>query len=293
MDLVPTAKYGFTNEPVAQPQSLYVPRPAVLLAGENSVVYVETEPGRFEIRPVTVGPILRDKIVILEGLKEGENVATAGNFLIDSQMQLAGKPSLIDPTRAVAKRNEQKGPLVFAHVSVNPIEGRAGEQLEALYQAYTNIQQSLASDKAPPATAAQSLHFAATSLAGEAMLSEDARKLSQQIASESEHLHHMDLASARKAFKPISHAILQLATQARSDKASSVFTHFYCPMVPGGGGDWLQANGNLLNPYYGSEMLRCGEKVEEFPLRGEGVAKGTEKPSPAAPSHDHAGGRAL
>ena len=85
---------------------MYVPRPAVLLAGENSVVYVETEPGRFEIRPVTVGPILRDKIVILEGLKAGESVATAGNFLIDSQMQLAGKPSLIDPSRAIAKSKE-------------------------------------------------------------------------------------------------------------------------------------------------------------------------------------------
>jgi membrane fusion protein, copper/silver efflux system len=95
MELVPTSKYGFTNEPIPQPESLHVPRPAVLLAGGNSVVYVESKPGEFEIRPVTIGPILRDKIVILEGLKAGEQVATAGNFLIDSQMQLAGKPSLI------------------------------------------------------------------------------------------------------------------------------------------------------------------------------------------------------
>ncbi len=29
-------------------------------------------------------------------------MATAGNFLLDSQMQLAGNPSLIDPTRAAA-----------------------------------------------------------------------------------------------------------------------------------------------------------------------------------------------
>ena len=104
MDLVPTSQYGYANQPVPQPESIYVPRSAVLLAGGNSVVYVETEPGRFEIRPVTVGPILRDKIVILDGLKVGEKVATSGNFLIDSQMQLAGKPSVIDPTRAIAKK---------------------------------------------------------------------------------------------------------------------------------------------------------------------------------------------
>jgi Cu(I)/Ag(I) efflux system membrane fusion protein len=36
-------------------------------------------------------------------------------------------------------------------------------------------------------------------------------------------------------------------------------------MVPGGGGDWLQAGGELLNPYFGSQMLHCGEKVRELP----------------------------
>src|SRR5690606_20875429 len=113
MDLVPTSQYGYTEKPVAQPESLYVPRSAVLMAGANSVVYVETEPGRFEIRPVTVGPILQDRVVILSGLREGEQVATSGNFLIDSQMQLAGNPSLIDPTRAVAAQQQRKGPLEF------------------------------------------------------------------------------------------------------------------------------------------------------------------------------------
>ena len=38
---------------------------------------------------------------------------------------------------------------------------------------------------------------------------------------------------------------------------------------PGGGGDWLQSSSALLNPYFGSEMLRCGEKVHEFPPKGK------------------------
>jgi hypothetical protein len=73
------------------------------MAGDNSVVYVETEPGRFELRRVELGPSLGEEIVILNGVKEGESVATNGNFLIDSQMQLAGNPSLIDPTKADRK----------------------------------------------------------------------------------------------------------------------------------------------------------------------------------------------
>jgi Cu(I)/Ag(I) efflux system membrane fusion protein len=269
MDLVPTSKYGFTDEPLPQPESLHVPRPAVLLAGGNSVVYVEIKPGEFEIRPVTVGPILRDKIVILEGLKAGEQVATAGNFLIDSQMQLAGKPSLIDPTRAVARSKERKGPLVLEQVAVTPIGGDAGKSLEGLYAAYFDVQKALASDKKPPADSAQALHKAALELSSDTALPAASAKLAQAIAAKSEHLHHMDLTGARKDFKPISHAIVTLASQVRSEGARNSFTHFYCPMVKDGGGDWLQPGGELLNPYFGSEMLRCGDKVQEFPPQGK------------------------
>jgi Cu(I)/Ag(I) efflux system membrane fusion protein len=272
MDLVPTSQYGFAGAPVPQPESLHVPRSAVLLAGGNSVVYVETKPGRFEIRPVKIGPILADKIVILDGLMPGESVATAGNFLIDSQMQLAGKPSLIDPTRAMAQ-GKVKGPLVFDEIVVQPVGGDAGQKLDALYTAYFEVQTALAADKKPPPTAAEAMHKAATELGSDATLPEPSAKLIQQIAAESEHLQHMDLAGARKAFKPISHAVVTLATQVRSEKAASSFTHFYCPMVPGGGGDWLQAGGELSNPYFGSEMLRCGEKVQVFPPNGKAAVE--------------------
>jgi Cu(I)/Ag(I) efflux system membrane fusion protein len=267
MDLVPTSRYGFATEPVPQPTSLSVPRSAVLLAGGNSVVYVETEPGRFELRPVTVGAILQNRIVILNGLKQGEMVATAGNFLIDSQMQLAGKPSLIDPTRAIAKAGEKKGPLQLDQLAVQPVAGQAGQTLEALYAAYFEVQQSLAADKTPPAEAATALNKSASDLWTDEGLGEAPRELLGEIAGQTAHLHHQDLAGARKSFVPVSHAVVKLAAQVRSDRADTVFTHFYCPMVPGGGGDWLQPDDKLLNPYFGAEMLRCGEKVHELPAR--------------------------
>jgi Cu(I)/Ag(I) efflux system membrane fusion protein len=78
----------------------------------------------------------------------------------------------------------------------------------------------------------------------------------------------MDLAGARQAFKLISHAVVTLAAQLRGADAEEPFTHFYCPMVPGGGGDWLQPGFELANPYFGSQMPRCGEKVAEFPAKG-------------------------
>jgi Cu(I)/Ag(I) efflux system membrane fusion protein len=284
MDLVPTERYGFSAQPVRHPESLSVPRQAVLMAGGNSVVYAETKPGLFEIRPVTLGPVLRDRIVILNGLKAGEQVATAGNFLIDSQMQLAGKPSLIDPKRAAARSKDRKGPLSFDAISVKPIGGKPGEQLESLYAAYLEIQQALAADKPPPASAAQQLQRTAKALTDEFSLPTDATNQVKEIASHSEHLHHLDLKGVRKAFKPISHAVVTLAAQVRGENAASPLTHFYCPMVPGGGGDWLQKDLSLLNPYFGSEMLRCGEKVRVFPTQGKPPDAVPQEPDPATPA---------
>jgi len=54
VDLVPASQFGFTSKANGS-EALVVPRNAVLMAGNNSVLYVETEPGRFEIRRVVLG----------------------------------------------------------------------------------------------------------------------------------------------------------------------------------------------------------------------------------------------
>ena len=266
MDLVPASRFGYSDQPVAQPSSLYVPRSALLMAGSNSVVYVETEPGRFEIRPVTLGPILDDKVIIVEGLKEDEQVTTNGNFLIDSQMQLAGKPSLIDPTRAIVASRERKQPLQFDEIEITKIEGQAGERLERLFQTYFAIQSTLAKDQKPSEENATRLHQLAAELQDLEEVPESARELIASVREHSEHLHHLSLEKARHdAFRPISHAMVELATLVRSDGADKPYHHMFCPMVKGGAGDWLQADSKLLNPYYGSKMLRCGEVVRKIP----------------------------
>jgi hypothetical protein len=42
---------------------------------------------------------------VLEGLKEGDRVVVRGNFLLDSQFQITGKPSLLYPVGTVAEMN--------------------------------------------------------------------------------------------------------------------------------------------------------------------------------------------
>lgn len=98
--LVPASDFGYAAKPTANSGSVTVPRSAVLLAGENSVAYVEVNEGEFELRNVVVAALTPTEAALAGGIAEGEVVATDGAFLIDSQMQLAGKPSLIDPLRS-------------------------------------------------------------------------------------------------------------------------------------------------------------------------------------------------
>jgi multidrug efflux pump subunit AcrA (membrane-fusion protein) len=273
MDLVPTSRFGYADVPVKQPTSLSVPRSALLLAGANSVVYVETEPGRFEIRTVTLGPILRDRVVVLGGLQSGEMVATAGNFLIDSQMQLAGNPSLIDPTRAVGASHGRKSPLSIDDSQVTKVSGPVGEVLELLFDAYFRVQRSLAADRLPLAADGDALQQLAQSLS-ESDLSAAALDELETIAQHASGLKDPDIKAVRlQSFRPISHAVVRLSAEIRGEQSKAAFLHMFCPMVKGGGGDWLQADEKLVNPYWGAKMLHCGRVVKaerpEKPVKPE------------------------
>jgi copper chaperone CopZ len=62
-----------------------------------------------------------------------------------------------------------------------------------------------------------------------------------------------DLKQAREGFGPLSDAVLNYVKEfGFSGEAYS----FYCSMVDKG---WLQEHDQISNPYYGSEMLECGE----------------------------------
>jgi len=262
MDLIPTSQLGFASEPLPQQQVVTVPRDALLLAGDHAVLYIETEPGRFEIRRVTPGPMSRTEAVIVEGLSAGETVATGGNFLIDSQMQLAGNPSLLDPSKAPGYA---PGPLELPPSTPQMLVGESASQFDATYAAYLEIQSALAADKSPPPIALQGLIAGLRELETAAEVPDAAQR---NFAAARRAALRMDgsLESARAAYREVSRAMLQAATVARGPRTAGNLTHYYCPMVPGGGGDWLQATGTIANPYWGSEMLRCGEAVDDLAL---------------------------
>ena len=80
--------YGEAQVKMSLPETLVVPRTAILNGGGDPVVYVEKESGSYEQRKVKLGRMGDDHWEILDGVADGEKVVTRGNMLIDAQSQL-------------------------------------------------------------------------------------------------------------------------------------------------------------------------------------------------------------
>jgi Cu(I)/Ag(I) efflux system membrane fusion protein len=69
---------------------LAVPESAVLRTGERDIVFVDHGQGRMELRRVQLGQRAGDYYEIRRGLKAGDRVVVAGNFLIDAESKVQG-----------------------------------------------------------------------------------------------------------------------------------------------------------------------------------------------------------
>ena len=92
------------NAGEGEAERLSVPISALIDSGNRQVVIVDRGEGRFEPRAVRVGMRGDDFVEIAEGIKAGENVVVAANFLIDAESNLKAALSTfsVDPPPAPA-----------------------------------------------------------------------------------------------------------------------------------------------------------------------------------------------
>jgi hypothetical protein len=124
---------------------------------------------------------------------------------------------------------------------------RAAELPAAFVDPYLRVQEKLAADKVDGIAAdASQMASAAAGLGAPAKtLSEASEKLGRAA----------DVKKAREAFGQVSDALFAYMKSAGATKPANVKAAF-CPMAKHA---WLQKNAKIQNPYYGSEMLECGE----------------------------------
>lgn len=215
---------------------LAVPKSAVLFTGPRSLVYVadSEQAGVFTQRSVVLGARFGEYYQVLEGLEQGELVVNKGSFRIDSELQLQGNESMMSQTVMLDHQAAHIFPPYFAMW-----EALKSDQLDAWHQATTEF-------------------FAAVEKVD---WPRELAELKTELLYAREHLHHVtDIAQARDQFFTHSKGMIKLA---RMGVYEGEVYRAHCPMARANqGADWLQPTNELLNPYYGDAMLRCGS-IEE------------------------------
>jgi len=111
---------------------LVVPTNAVLDSGREQIVFVAHGDGYFEPRKVKLGRRLNDTIEIVDGVRDGEQVATGATFFLDSESQLRASLQGYQALPA-----QQRAPAATTNVDITfrtaPDPPQAGEnQFEAV-----------------------------------------------------------------------------------------------------------------------------------------------------------------
>lgn len=127
----------------------------------------------------------------------------------------------------------------------------SGPSTDGLARAYLTLVGSLAKDKAD-ADAASRVSHEAEQLARHT--SEPVKSLASEIVRLGRGMSGVDVKGQRGVLKALSTKTIEFL-RAHPPTDLKLFT-LHCPMVKA---DWLQTSEEVANPYYGSEMLRCGQ----------------------------------
>jgi Cu(I)/Ag(I) efflux system membrane fusion protein len=261
---------------------LLIPKSSILWTGKRAVVYVsvaERESPSFLYREITLGPEAGNFYVVSEGLMEGEVIAVNGVFKIDAAAQLEGKPSMMNPSGGKVSLGHDHGAMA-AETQVDHSEHQEmdmpdlkavvnaefKQQLQKVYDDYILMKDAfVASDTREVRKTADKVK---SSLQGIDMglLEGDAHmvwmeyldKLDAEITSISS---NTDISAQRVSFASFNDAFYA-SLKAFGLHHGTVY-YQYCPMANGDkGAFWLSDVEEINNPYFGEDMLRCGETRE-------------------------------
>lgn len=128
--------------------------------------------------------------------------------------------------------------------------------VDTLVDPYFAIQKGLAGDDLKAAQAGASSFLEAMKNAPH---EDEAKEESADLSTPAHAISEAsNIKAARKAFLDLSHEMIPLVQHVGTTNSTNLFVA-HCPMAFNHqGGDWIQSDKKVANPYYGATMLRCG-----------------------------------
>lgn len=264
---------------------LLIPKSSILWTGKRAVVYVlvpERASPTFLYREITLGPEAGNFYVVADGLTEGEIIALNGVFKIDAAAQLEGKPSMMNPGGGKVSSGHDHGSMGGGE-ALNEMDHSEHQTMESEKQ-FVEISSEFKGQL-------QGVYDSYVIMT-EAFVASDAREVRKTAVNVKSGLRNVDMALLdgdahmlwMKHLKILESEITSISSEADISKQRIAFAVFndafyaslkafglpqgtvyyqYCPMANGDkGAFWLSNIEEIENPYFGDEMLRCGETRE-------------------------------
>lgn len=256
-------------------EGLTVPREAVIDTGRRQLVFVSLGEGRFAPRDVTLGLPGQDGTVeVRTGVQSGDMVVTSGQFLLDSESRLkeavAKHLSAGLPGHSSHAATAAAGPLAK---TAAPTSAPSGERLvvphaDDIVHEYLVLAEKFGARQEADAAIDVGKLTDISAMAAE-HASAEAKALAKAVAEAATAMKEEPIAEQRAGFVALSDAVIRLAQRARlSDAVAPTLYVMHCPMAfDDKGARWMQDEEQLANPYYATQMKRCGEVVERIELK--------------------------
>lgn len=252
-------------------KALTLPADAVIREENGGHVYKKIGNEKFKAHMISTGLENFNKVEITSGLEEGDSIVVTGAYLLYSEIVLkkGANPMAGHNHGAKEMANESstslqnKSNVIDEPLTVDP---KFGQQLGSVLEPYLKIKDALV------ASNGQTAALQVTNL------SAALKKVDMNLLKGDTHMKWMDdlkrmegsvkLIQASEDIE-IQRAALSQLTDAfyHSVKTFQVNGHNayyqYCPMAfDNKGAHWMSREEQISNPYFGEQMLRCGETKE-------------------------------
>ncbi len=265
---------GTVNSPLEDhKEQLIVPKSAVMWTGERSVVYIKHSSASgigFMMREIELGPALGNRYIVNDGLEEGEEIATNGTFSIDAAAQLAGKPSMMNPEGGPVSMGHNHGGTSTGtstdhsnHSKTVAISKKAKQSLNPLFNEYLLLKDALVADDLEKAKSIAGTFQGKLGKVNMSVFKGEAHNVWMQHNSKTEKALKViiganNIGEGRRGFKDLSDQFVMMAKT--FGPFDQVLFIQHCPMANSDkGADWISNSKEIRNPYFGEDMIGCGE----------------------------------
>ncbi len=265
---------------------ILIPKSSVLWTGKRAVVYIKVPDRKspsFLFREITLGPEAGSFFVVADGLEEGEEIAINGVFKIDAAAQLAGFPSMMNPSGGKISTGHNHGgmeigdekmkntetPLESKEYTVFKTPEKFSNQFEEFINNYLKLKDAFVATDVDQVNEFAKSTLASLKKVDMKLLKGDAHDLwmtlNNPILDNLDGIIQIeDMEMKRDHFSIVSNKLTDAIAAFGEGSKIPIYLQ-YCPMAfDDQGAYWISDKKEIRNPYFGDMMLKCGEVKKVF-----------------------------